>query len=218
MENPVTLCLVDDIYPVLFMDVIHYKIRQDGKVISKAAYTCMGINLEGKVDVLGLWLAETEGAHFWLSVMSELKTRGVKDVLIACVDSLKGFPEAIGSAFPKAQVQLCVVHQIRNSLRYVAPKLQKEFMADLKEVYRAPSLDVAEAELTKREDKWKSRTPFAVAGWRNNWSNLSTFFGYAPEIREVSQLPSDKCHAFSQDGLADHVFSSSQHEGYIRAA
>jgi transposase-like protein len=176
---------LDDIYPVLFMDAIHYKIRQDGKVISKAAYTCMGINLEGKVDVLGLWLAETEGAHFWLSVMSELKTRGVKDVLIACVDGLKGFPEAIGSAFPKAQVQLCIVHQIRNSLRYVASKHQKEFMKDLKQVYRAPSLDVAEAELDQLEDKWKTRSPIAVAGWRNNWSNLSTYFGYPPEIRKM---------------------------------
>jgi putative transposase len=176
---------LDDIYPVLFMDAIHYKIRHDGKVISKAAYTCMGINLEGKVDVLGLWLAETEGAHFWLSVMTELKQRGVKDILIACVDGLKGFPEAIGSAFPKTQVQLCIVHQIRNSLRYVASKYHKEFMKDLKQVYRAPSLDVAEAELEQLEDKWKARSPFAVAGWRNNWNNLSIYFGYPPEIRKM---------------------------------
>lgn len=176
---------LDDIYPVLFMDAIHYKIRQDGKVISKAAYTCMGINLEGKVDVLGLWLAENEGAHFWLSVMTELKNRGVKDVLIACVDGLKGFPEAIASAFPKTQVQLCVVHQIRNSLRYVASKHQKEFMKDLKEVYRAASLETAELELNQLEAKWQSRTPFAVAGWRNNWSNLSVYFSYPPEIRKM---------------------------------
>ena len=176
---------LDDIYPVLFMDAIHYKIRQDGKVISKAAYTCMGINLEGKVDVLGLWLAENEGAHFWLGVMSELKTRGVKDILITCVDGLKSFPEAIGSAFPKAQIQLCIVHQIRNSLRYVASKHHKEFMKDLKQVYRAPSLDIAEAELDQLESKWKTRSPFAVAGWRNNWSNLSTYFAYPPEIRKM---------------------------------
>ena len=176
---------LDDIYPVLFMDAIYYKIRQDGKVISKAAYTCMGINLEGRVDVLGLWLAETEGAHFWLSVMTELKTRGVKDVLIACVDGLKGFPEAISSAFPKAQVQLCIVHQIRNSLRYLASKHQKEFMKDLKEVYRAPNLAVAEGELDRLEDKWIARCPMAVAGWRNNWNNLSTYFAYPPEIRKM---------------------------------
>ncbi|RYZ49781.1 MAG: IS256 family transposase [Proteobacteria bacterium] len=176
---------LNDVYPVLFMDAIHYKIRQDGKVITKAAYTCMGINLDGKVDVLGLWIAEAEGAHFWLSVMSELKLRGVKDVLIACVDGLKGFPEAIATVFPKAQVQLCIVHQIRNSLRYVPYKKQPEFIADLKQVYRAPSLDVAEAELDQLEDKWKARAPFAVAGWRTNWINLSTYFAYPPPIRKM---------------------------------
>jgi putative transposase len=176
---------LDDIYAVLFMDAIHYKIRHDGKVVSKAAYTCMGINMEGKVDVLGLWLAEAEGAHFWLSVMTELKTRGVKDVLIACVDGLKGFPEAIQSAFPRTEVQLCVVHQIRNSLRFVASKYQKEFIADLKEVYRAPSLAIAEEQLNQLEEKWKTRSPYAVAGWRNNWSNLSVYFGYPPEIRKM---------------------------------
>lgn len=176
---------LDDVYPVLFMDAIHYKIRQDAKVITKAAYTCMGINLDGKVDVLGLWIGEAEGAHFWLSVLTELQARGVKDVLIACVDGLKGFPEAIQRVFPKAQVQLCVVHQIRNSLRYVPYKKQAEFISDLKQVYRAPSLDVAEAELDIVENKWKNRAPFAVAGWRNNWTNLSTYFAYPPAIRKM---------------------------------
>lgn len=176
---------LDDTYAVVFMDAIHYKIRQDGKVISKAAYTCMGINLDGKVDVLGLWLAETEGAHFWLTVLNELKTRGVKDILIACVDGLKGFPDAIGSAFPKTEVQLCVVHQIRASLRYLASKHHKEFIKDLKLVYRAPSLEVAEAELASLEDKWGAKCPAAVAGWRQNWTNLSTFFAYPPEIRKM---------------------------------
>ena len=176
---------LDDIYPVLFMDAIHYKIRQDGKVISKAAYTCMGITLEGSVDVLGLWLAETEGSHFWLSVMSELKARGVQDILIACVDGLKGFPEAIASAFPKAEVQLCIVHQICNSLRYMSWKYHREFIRDLKEVYRAPSLEAAEANLDHLELKWKARCPQAVAGWRNNWSNLSTYFSYPPEFRRM---------------------------------
>jgi putative transposase len=135
---------LEDVYAVVFMDAIHYKIRQDGKVISKAAYTCMGVDLDGKVDVLGLWIAETEGAHFWQSVLSDLRTRGVKDILIACVDGLKGFPEAIETIFPKTMVQLCVVHQIRTSLRYLASKYHKEFVADLKEVYRASTIENAQ--------------------------------------------------------------------------
>lgn len=176
---------LDDVYPVVFMDAIHYKIRQDGKVISKAAYTCLGINLDGCVDVLGIWLSEKEGAHFWLSVMTELRNRGVNDILIACVDGLKGFPEAIASAFPHAQVQLCVVHQIRNSLRYVASKHQKEFIADLKPVYRADTKENAEDALEALEMKWNQRYPMAVNGWRQNWGNLSVFFDYPPELRRM---------------------------------
>jgi transposase-like protein len=154
-------------------------------VISKAAYTCMGINLEGKVDVLGIWLSENEGAHFWLSVMTDLKERGVRDVLIACIDGLKGFPEAIGTAFPRAQVQLCIVHQIRTSLRYLASKYQREFIADLKKVYRAPSREIAEVELCKLEEKWQKRCPMAVQGWRVHWPNLATYFDYPAEIRKM---------------------------------
>lgn len=176
---------LDDTYAVVFMDAIHYKIRQDAKVISKAAYTCLGIGLDGRVDVLGIWLSENEGAHFWLSVLTDLGSRGVKDILIACVDGLKGFPEAIATAFPKTQVQLCIVHQIRNSLRYMASKYQKEFIADLKQVYRAPTRDVAEAELSKLEDKWQGRCPMAVKGWRENWATLSTYFDFPPEIRKM---------------------------------
>lgn len=176
---------LDDIYPVIFLDAIHYKIRQDAKVISKAAYTAMGINLDGKVDVLGLWLSETEGAHFWLTVLTELKARGVQDVLIACVDGLKGFPEAIENVFPQCQVQLCIVHQIRNSLRYLASKYQKEFIADLKQVYRAPSAEIAENALSELEEKWQNRCPMAVQGWRQNWANLSTYFAFPAEIRKM---------------------------------
>ena len=176
---------LDDIYPVVFMDAIHYKIRQDGKVISKASYTCMGINLEGKVDVLGIWLSENEGSHFWLSVMNDLRSRGVQDILIACVDGLKGFPEAIASAYPKAQVQLCIVHQIRTSLRYLASKHQKEFISDLKQVYRAPNRETAEAALDELEAKWSIRCPMAVKGWRDHWEHLSTYFDYPPEIRKM---------------------------------
>jgi putative transposase len=153
---------LEDVYAVVFMDAIHYKIRHDGKVVSKAAYTCMGVDLDGKVDVLGLWIGESEGAHFWQSVLNDLRTRGVKDILIACVDGLKGFPEAIETIFPKTMVQLCVVHQIRTSLRYLASKHHKEFTKDLKEVYRASTVENAETALTKLEEKWGSKCPAAV--------------------------------------------------------
>lgn len=176
---------LEDVYAVVFMDAIHYKIRQDAKVITKAAYTCMGINLAGQVDVLGLWLAETEGAHFWLTVLNDLKSRGVSDILIACVDGLKGFPEAIETAFPKTQVQLCVVHQIRTSLRYLGSKYHKEFLKDLKEVYRAPTLDVAETSLLKLDEKWTAKCPSSVSGWKQNWAHLSTFFAFPVEIRKM---------------------------------
>lgn len=176
---------LDDVYAVVFMDAIHYKIRQDAKVITKAAYTCMGVNLQGQVDVLGLWLAESEGAHFWLTVLNDLKGRGVKDILIACVDGLKGFPEAIENAFPHTRVQLCVVHQIRTSLRYLGSKYHKEFLKDLKEVYRASTLDIAEMNLLKLDEKWSSKCRSAVAGWQDNWANLSTFFAFPTEVRKM---------------------------------
>lgn len=176
---------LSDVYAVVFMDAIHYKIRQDAKVISKAAYTCLGVDLDGRVDVLGLWIAEAEGAHFWQSVLSDLKGRGVKDILIACVDGLKGFPEAIETIFPKTMVQLCVVHQIRTSLRYMASKYHKEFTADLKEVYRATTLENAEAALEKLDEKWSSRCPAAIATWRAHWTNLSTFFLFPEEVRRM---------------------------------
>ncbi len=176
---------LDDVYAVVFMDAIHYKIRQDAKVITKAAYTCMGINLQGQVDVLGLWLSENEGAHFWLTVLNDLKGRGVSDILIACVDGLKGFPEAIENAFPKTMVQLCVVHQIRTSLRYLGSKYHKEFLKDLKEVYRATTLEIAEVNLLKLDEKWSAKCPSAVAGWQTNWAHLSTFFAFPAEIRKM---------------------------------
>jgi putative transposase len=176
---------LESVYAVVFMDAIHYKIRQDAKVISKAAYTCLGIGLDGKVDVLGLWIGENEGAHFWLSVLTDLKNRGVEDILIASVDGLKGFPQAIETIFPKTQVQLCVVHQIRSSIRYVSYKYQREFMADLKKVYRATNIEAAEHELSALEEKWNTRYPTAVASWRRNWEHLSTFFAYPQEIRKM---------------------------------
>jgi putative transposase len=148
---------LEDVYAVVFLDAIHYKIRSEGCICNKAAYPVLGINLEGKTDVLGCWIGESEGAHFWLNVLSEIKSRGTNDILIACVDGLKGFPEAIASVFAKAQVQLCIVHQIRNSLRFVASKYQKEFLIDLKAVYRAPSLEAAEVGLNKLEEKWNAK-------------------------------------------------------------
>lgn len=174
-----------DVYAVVFMDAIHYKIRQDAKVVSKAAYTCLGVDLDGRVDVLGLWIGESEGAHFWQSVLTDLKARGVKDILIACVDGLKGFPEAIETIFPRTMVQLCIVHQIRTSLRYMASKYHKEFTRDLKEVYRASTVENAEAALTKLEEKWSTKCPAAVTTWRANWAHLSTFFLFPEEIRRM---------------------------------
>lgn len=176
---------LEDVYAVVFMDAIHYKIRQDAKVISKAAYTCMGISIEGKVDVLGIWLAEAEGAHFWQGVLSDLKTRGVHDILIACVDGLKGFPQAIEAIFPKTQVQLCVVHQIRASLRYLGSKYHKEFLKDLKEVYRASNAELAESALDGLEKKWGTKCPHAVSGWRSNWTHLATYFQFPAEVRKM---------------------------------
>ena len=176
---------LESVYPVLFLDAIHYKVRQDGKVISKAAYTALAIDLDGKVDVLGIWISEAEGAHFWQTVLTDLKTRGVEDILIACVDGLKGFPEAIEANFPKTLVQLCVVHQIRTSLRYLATKYYKEFTKDLKEVYRASTLENAELALENLDKKWGEKAPASVLTWKNHWSHLSTFFQFPKEIRKM---------------------------------
>lgn len=176
---------LESVYAVVFLDAIHYKIRQDNKVISKAAYTAMGIDMDGKVDVLGIWIAESEGAHFWLSVLTELKSRGVDDILIACIDGLKGFPASIENAFPKTQIQLCIVHQIRNSMRFVGTKHHKEFMVDLKLVYRAINREQAELALEKLIEKWGAKYPSAVHGWKSNWENLSTFFQFPAEIRKM---------------------------------
>jgi transposase-like protein len=176
---------LESVYPVLFLDAIFYKTRQDHKVVTKAAYTALAIDLEGRSEILGLWLAESEGAHFWLSVLSELKSRGVKDLLIVCVDGLKGFSEAIESEFPEARVQQCIVHQIRHSLKYVGYPHHKEFLSDLKTVYRAPTLSAAEQNLGKLEEKWGTKYPVVTASWRNNWANLSTFFSFPEEIRKM---------------------------------
>ena len=176
---------LESVYVIVYFDAIHYKIRSDGKVQTRAAYTCLGIDAQGQRDLLGIWVGEGEGAHFWLSVLTELQNRGVEDILIACVDGLKGFPEAIESIFPQTRVQLCVIHQIRNSLRYISYKDQREFMKDLRRVYQAPTKAVAEEELVQLEKKWGQRYPIVIRSWKSKWEHLSTYFEYSPEIRKL---------------------------------
>ncbi len=176
---------LDEIYPIIFLDAMHFKCTESNVVIGKAFYTVLGINQEGKKDVLGLYLSENEGANFWLSVLTDLQNRGVKDILIACIDGLKGFPEAINSIFPTTEIQLCIIHQIRNSLKYIASKNQKEFMEDLKLVYKANSKDLAESKLIELEEKWGKKYPLVIKSWNNNWHNLSGYFKYPPEIRKM---------------------------------
>ena len=176
---------LDSIYPFVWLDAIHYKIKDGGKYVSKAVYTVLGVNMEGKKDILGLYLSESEGANFWLSVLTDLNNRGLQDILIASVDGLKGFPEAIKTIFPNTEVQLCIIHQIRNSIRYVASKNHKEFMNDLKPVYQAVSKEAAEDALLKLDEKWGKLYPIVLQSWNNKWENLSVYFKYPPEIRKV---------------------------------
>ncbi len=172
-------------YPIIWMDAIHYKVKEDGRYVSKAIYTLLGLNLKGKKEILGLYLSDSEGATHWLTVLTELQNRGVKDILIACVDGLKGFPEAIASIFPQTEIQLCIIHQIRNSMKYVASKNQKAFMADLKPVYRASSKALAETALDKLEAKWGERYPIVIQSWRKKWDNLSVYFKYPEPVRKI---------------------------------
>ena len=169
---------LDSLYPIVWMDAVHYKVREDGRYIGKAIYTLLGLTLEGKKEILGIYLSENEGASHWLSVLTDLKNRGLEDILIACIDGLKGFPDAIASVFPKTEVQLCIIHQIRNSLKYVASKNQKAFMADLKPVYRASNLEAAEAALDELEAKWGDIYPIVIKSWRSKWVQLSAYFKY----------------------------------------
>lgn len=176
---------LESIYPFVYLDAIHYKVRDEGHYVSKAFYTVLGVNLEGKKEILGLYLNESEGAKFWLQVLTDLQNRGVQDILIASVDGLKGFPEAINAVFPETEVQLCIVHQIRNSLKYVASKNQKQFAGELKKVYQAFTKEEAELELDKLEEKWGKKYPIIFESWRNKWDNLSNYFKYAEPIRKV---------------------------------
>ncbi len=172
-------------YPIVWLDAIHYKIKEDGRYVSKAIYTLLGLNLQGQKEILGLYLSDTEGATHWLTVLTQLQNRGVKDILIACVDGLTGFPDAIATVFPDTEVQLCIIHQIRNSMKYVASKNHKAFMADLKPVYRAVSKEAAETALDKLEEKWGETYPIVIQSWRRKWEHLSAYFRYPEPIRKV---------------------------------
>jgi len=174
-----------EVYPMVFMDAIHYKVRVDGHIASKAAYIAIGVGLGGYKEVLGIWIGENESAKFWLNVLNELKNRGVKDILILSVDNLSGISEAIRASFPHTQIQKCIVHQIRNSAKYVSYKDLKQFTADLKPVYKAVSEEAGLAALDAFDEKWGGKYPLAVKSWRNNWSEVSTFFRYPADIRKL---------------------------------
>ena len=177
---------LEPIYPIVYMDAMVFKIKDDnGFYKNKALHFAIGINLEGKKDLLGMWITDNEGAKFWLSIITELKNRGVEDILIASVDGLKGFSEAINSVFPQTVVQRCIIHQIRYSLKYVGSKYQKEFMADLKRVYKAPTKAAAQEALLELEQKWSEKYPMVVNSWINNWDELSSYFQYSEPIRRI---------------------------------
>lgn len=176
---------LDEVYCIVWMDAMHYKVRDNGKVENRAVYNILGITTEGKKELLGMYVSQNEGANFWLSVLTDLQNRGVKDMLIACIDNLKGFAEAIKSIYPATEVQSCIVHQIRNSLKYVASKDQKEFMKDLKEVYQATAKDFAEDNLKSLTGKWNKKYPIVTDSWNNNWDKLSTYFKYTESIRRL---------------------------------
>jgi putative transposase len=176
---------LDALYPIVYLDCIHVKVRDAGSVRAKAVYLALGINMAGEKELLGIWIAQTEGAKFWLQVVTELKNRGVQDIFIACVDGLKGFPEAIETIYPKTAVQLCIVHMVRYSLNYVSWKLRKEIAADLRTIYVAATVEEAEQRLDEFEEKWGAAYPPIVQSWRRNWVRIIPFFGYPPEIRKV---------------------------------
>ncbi len=176
---------LDTVYPVLYLDALQVKVRTHGRVINKAMYLAFGVTLEGLKDVLGMWAAEREGAKFWLQIVTELKNRGVQDIFIACVDGLKGFPEAIEAVFPATQVQLCLVHLVRHSLNYVSHKDRKEVATALKEIYQAATIDAAERQLAEFEAQWGMRYPLIVRSWRANWARITPMFGYPHEVRRA---------------------------------
>ena len=177
--------MLDEIYPIVYLDAMYFKVRSNGKIVNKAVYICLGYTLEGYKDILGIWVDEAEGAKFWLSICNDLKNRGVKKILIACMDGLKGLPQAIKTVFPTVDIQTCIVHQIRNSIKYIASKDKKAFMKDLKEVYKATTEELALAQLDNLKEKWGSNYGMVIDSWYNNWNNLDTFFKFSPQIRKL---------------------------------
>ncbi|MBD3557536.1 IS256 family transposase [Planktothrix sp. FACHB-1355] len=176
---------LDEVYPIVYFDCLVVKLRQDKRVIKKAIYLALGVGLDGQKELLGMWISETEGARFWLSILTELRNRGVEQILIACMDGLKGFPEAVEAEYPEAKVQLCIIHQVRNSLRYVAWKDYKQVAADLKQIYRSVTEEEALLELERFAQKWDEKYPQITKSWRSNWLNLRSIFDYSEEIRKV---------------------------------
>ena len=176
---------LDDIYPIVYLDCIVVKVRQDKQVINKSVYLALGVNMEGQKELLGMWLSETEGAKFWLNVLTELQNRGVRDILIACVDGLKGFPDAINTVFPETQIQLCIVHMVRNSVKYVPWKDYKAVTADLKKIYQSTTEDAALLALEQFSDRWDAKYPQISKSWTAHWANLNTLFNYPEDIRRA---------------------------------
>ncbi|MDR7313781.1 IS256 family transposase [Brevibacillus nitrificans] len=176
---------LQSVYAVVFLDAIHFKVKQEGQIVNKAAYMVIGIDLDGNKDVLGIWIGENESAKFWLNVLNELKNRGVQDILITCVDNLTGFSQAIAACYPQTNIQKCIIHQIRNSIRYVSYKDVKKVTADLKPIYKAVTEEAAQLELNRFEETWGEKYPLIVRSWRQNWGELATFFQYPPELRKL---------------------------------
>ena len=176
---------LEPLYCIVWLDAMHYKVKVDGKIQHKALYNILAVNKEGRKEILGMYISESEGANFWLQVLTDLNQRGLKDILIACTDNLKGFSEAILSVFPKVQIQKCIVHQIRNSLKYIASKDQKAFLKDLKLVYKAVTKSVAEDQLLLLEEKWGEKYPVVIESWHRNWEELSAYFEYTEPIRKI---------------------------------
>lgn len=176
---------LDRVYPIVYLDAVHFKVKQENRIINKAAYTVLGVNSEGIKDILGIWIGENESASFWLSVCTDLKSRGVEDILIACKDGLSGFSEAIQSTFPQTHIQLCVIHQIRNTMKYVASRERQVLMNDLKKVYKASTLEQAEFEFEKVKEIWDHKYPKVIQSWEDHWLELTAYFSYPTEIRKI---------------------------------
>lgn len=176
---------LEAVYSIIWLDALHYSVREDGRTVKKAVYVILGIDIDGKKDILGLHIGQSESAKFWLTVLEDLQNRGVEDILIACMDNLKGFTQAMEAVFPETDVQLCIIHQIRNSLKYVAHKNKALVINDLKNIYKAPNLDAATAAMDKFEEVWNDKYPLIVKSWRNNWLHLTRYFDYSKHIRRI---------------------------------